>query len=139
MGQSTIIHESEVFISGTVVSMYSSNFHSRSPGTHRRNRSGRTGPVVVPRGVSQNSVIICKFHRNIYFDRGVPPPSELGRQGSSRSRNFPVSIVRHSGLMICKVEGFILKRSNAKSGCRECAASGQKNLRKGFTHLPTIH
>ena len=54
---------------------------------------------------------------NIYFlTRGVVLLSERSRMpGVSPARGSPVFIVRHSGLIICKVEEFILKRCSAKS------------------------
>jgi hypothetical protein len=121
---------------------YFSNIHLKfAVAPTVRSGSRRADLFVGAGGVSQDRVIIGKFPQEkfIFLTRGYPSPRELGRRGFSRSRNLPVSIVRHSGLIICKVEGFILKRSHAKSGCGWCTASGQENLRKGLTHLLTIH
>ena len=79
--------------------------------------------MVVGLGVSQNLVIICKFpQKYLFLPRG-------GMFFSKRSRmpwvfpawDSPVFIVRHSGLIICKVEGFILKRA-AESAVSRCTA-----------------
>ena len=52
------------------------------------------------------------------FDQGwYPDPSNLGCPGPS-GLGSPVFIVRHSGLIICKVGGFILKWCREKSACR---------------------
>jgi hypothetical protein len=55
-------------------------------------------------GVSQNRVIICKFHRNIYFDRGVVVSlSQCRMPRVLPGLELPLLIVRHSVLIICKI------------------------------------
>jgi len=67
-------------------------------------------------GVSQNCVILCKFPQKYLFCPGGGPPLEaISDGGAFPAWRSPIGIVRHSGLIICKVEGFILKRRSAKS------------------------
>ena len=55
--------------------------------------------------VSQRPVIIGKFHRNIFLTRGGGTIFDPGFRGSSGLEDsLCMSIVPHSGLIICKSE-----------------------------------